>query len=78
MKFLNSIYGSWLKVALTAILTMVLTKGNVYDVTWKECVSAGVLSVLPIIINYLNPRDTRYGKKKKTMRIQQYGYGTNK
>jgi hypothetical protein len=62
MKFLNSIYGSWLKIVLTAILTMVITKGNIYEVTLEECISAAVISVLPIIINWLNPHDPRYGK----------------
>ena len=62
MKFLNSIYGSWLKIFLSAILTMVIAKGDIYMVTLKECISAGIISVLPIIINYLNPHDTRYGK----------------
>jgi hypothetical protein len=63
MKFLNSIYGSWLKLALTAILTMVITKGNIYEVTLEECISAAVISILPIIINFLNPHDPRYGNK---------------
>lgn len=62
MKFLNSIYGSWLKVFLSAILTMVIAKGDIYMVTLKECISAGIISILPIIINYLNPLDKRYGK----------------
>ena len=62
MKFLNSIYGSWLKIFLSAILTMVIAKGDIYLVTLKECISAGIISVLPIIINYLNPHDKRYGK----------------
>lgn len=62
MKFLNSIYGSWLKVALTAILTMIITKGNIYEVTLEECISAAVISILPIIVNFLNPHDKRYGK----------------
>jgi hypothetical protein len=64
MKFLNSIYGSWLKVALTAILTMIITKGNIYEITLEEVISAGVISILPIIINWLNPNDTRYGTNK--------------
>ena len=64
MKFLNSIYGSWLKVALTAILTMIITKGNIYEVTLEEVISAGVISMLPIIVNWLNPHDTRYGTNK--------------
>ena len=64
MKFLNSIYGSWLKLVLTAILTMIITKGNIYEVTLEECISAAVISILPIIINWLNPHDPRYGIKK--------------
>ncbi len=63
MKFLNSIYGSWLKMVLTAILTMIITKGNIYEVTLEECISAAVISILPIIINWLNPHDPRYGNK---------------
>jgi hypothetical protein len=62
MKFLNSIYGSYVKVFLSAILTMILAKGDIYSITLKECISAGVISIIPIIINYLNPNDTRYGK----------------
>ena len=62
MKFLNSIYGSWLKIALTAILTMIITKGNIYEVTLEECISAAVIAILPIIVNFLNPHDKRYGK----------------
>lgn len=64
MKFLNTIYGSWLKVALTAILTMIITKGNIYEVTLEEVISAGVVAMLPIIVNWLNPHDTRYGTNK--------------
>ena len=62
MKFLNSIYGSYVKVFLSAIITMIIAKGDIYLVTLKECFSAGIISILPIIINYLNPNDTRYGK----------------
>lgn len=62
MKFLNTIYGSWVKVFFSAVLTMVIAKGDIYLITLKECFSAGVISILPIIINYLNPNDKRYGK----------------
>jgi len=62
MKFLNSIYGSWLKVFVSAILTMIVMKGNIYLITLKDCLNAGIISILPIIINYLNPHDKRYGK----------------
>jgi hypothetical protein len=64
MKFLNTIYGSWIKVFVSAVLTMVIAKGNIYLITLEECFSAGVISILPIIINYLNPNDNRYGKQK--------------
>ena len=64
MKFLNSIYGSWVKVFLSAVLTMIIAKGNIYLVTLEECISAGIISILPIVINYLNPHDSRYGKQK--------------
>lgn len=63
MKFLNSIYGSWLKLVITAILTMIISKGNIYEVTLEECISAAVISILPIIVNFLNPHDPRYGTK---------------
>jgi len=63
MKFLNSIWGSWLKVALTGILTMIIAKGNIYEIAMQDIISAAVIAILPIIINYLNPHDTRYGKK---------------
>ena len=62
MKFLNSIYGSWAKVFVTAVLTMIMAKGDIFAVTLKEVVSAGIISIMPIIINWLNPKDTRYGK----------------
>lgn len=62
MKFLNTMYGSYIKVFLSAVLTMIIAKGNIYLITLEECISAGVISILPIIINYLNPNDKRYGK----------------
>lgn len=62
MKFLNSIWGSWLKVALTGVLTMIIAKGNIYEIAMQDIISAAVIAILPIIVNYLNPHDTRYGK----------------
>jgi hypothetical protein len=62
LKFLNSIYGSWVKIFLSAILTMIMSKGDIYLITLKDCLNAGIISILPIIINYINPHDKRYGK----------------
>jgi len=36
MKFLNSIYGSWVKVFVSAVLTMIISKGNIYLITIEE------------------------------------------
>jgi len=69
MKFLNTIYGSWLKVFISSVLTTylaLLTQGiNLF--TWnldmvENLLAAGFVSTLPVIINYLNPQDPRYGK----------------
>lgn len=42
---------------------MIVSKGNIYEVTLEECISAAVISILPIIVNWLNPHDPRYGTK---------------
>jgi hypothetical protein len=64
MKFFNTMLGSWLKVVITAILTMAMAKGDIFAITLKECLSAGAISIMPIIINFLNPNDKRYGNKE--------------
>lgn len=71
-KFLNTAYGSWVKVFLTAVLTVYFAELSAgYDLfsmdilMMKKLSTAGVLSLLPIIINALNPLDKRYGKQPK-------------
>ena len=64
MKFFNTMLGSWLKVVITAIVTMAMAKGDIFAITLKECLSAGAISIMPIIINFLNPNDKRYGNKE--------------
>lgn len=68
-EFLNSAFGSWIKVFVAAILGLVLTNLltgiDLFEMNWKSLVSGAVASVLPIIINWLNPSDTRYGKGKE-------------
>jgi hypothetical protein len=54
---------SWLRVFLSAVLTYVLAglaAGTSLD--WKAVGIAGAVAVLPVIINWLNASDTRYGK----------------
>jgi hypothetical protein len=65
--FFNSPAGSWLKAAIVAILSGVLIKLQEGADLWnaaslKELLTIAAVSVIPVIINYLNPQDTRYGK----------------
>lgn len=66
-KFLNTMGGSWLKVFLVAVLVeWQLLGADLWALnadTLKHLANAGAIALLPIIINYLNPSDPRYGKK---------------
>jgi len=59
--------GSWLKVFLVAVLVeWQLLGADLWALnadTLKHLANAGVIALLPIIVNYLNPTDPRYGKK---------------
>jgi len=61
-------FGSYLKVFLTVVLSQYLAMGiGIFDLdaeSVKTLVSAGIASMIPVIINSLNPNDTRYGKNK--------------
>ena len=69
MNKLNTIYASWLKVFASAVLGAYLIElqngTNLFS--WnlemvESLLTVGVASTLPIIINWLNPSDTRYGR----------------
>lgn len=66
-KFLNSIIGSWLKVFAVAVLVeWQLIGADLWALnvdTLKHLANAGLIALLPIVINYLNPSDPRYGNK---------------
>ncbi len=59
---------SWLKVfgasVLTAFLTIVTaTQALPTNVeAWTGILIAGLVAVIPVIINWLDPNDTRYGR----------------
>ena len=57
---------SWLKVFLSSTLTLVVVAGDIWHLDFKQLLSASIISTLPVIINFLNPNDTRYGKGSKT------------
>jgi hypothetical protein len=63
----RTVLASWLRVFGAALLTAFLidlTQGGSLDVfsNWGTWVVAGLVSVLPVIINWLNPNDPRYGR----------------
>ena len=57
---------SWLKVFAATVLSMFLADGgDVFAVDWADLrtwIAAGVASVLPLIITWLDPSDTRFGR----------------
>lgn len=59
----KAVLASWVKVFLAAVLTAWLaglTSGGAID--WRALLIAGAVAVLPVIINWLNPNDNRYGR----------------
>jgi len=68
--FLNTMFGAWLKVFFTVILTQYLAMGlSIFEMDYnsvKILVSSALASSIPVIINALNPNDPRYGKMKTT------------
>ena len=64
MKFLNTAAASWLKVFATAVLLLVVANGSVRGLDYWHVLDAALISTLPVIINALNPTDTRYGRTK--------------
>ena len=52
---------SWLKIFLAAVLTAVLTSIGTGEWYWETILFAGLVSVLPVIINWLSTSDPRYG-----------------
>lgn len=70
--FSNTPLASWIKVFTTVIfsevVSSIVTKHNIFswDLSmWENIISSALLSMLPVICNYLNPNDPRYGIKAK-------------
>ena len=59
---------SWVVVFVATILTLFLADGaDVFAVDMsdlKAWVAAAVAAVVPLVLNWLNPKDTRYGIKE--------------
>lgn len=66
--FLSTPVGSFLKVFVSIVLGAALADLSGLESFeglldgWQGWVIAGLSSALPVIINYLNPADPRYGK----------------
>lgn len=60
--------GSAAKVFVSIVLSMAIadfvSKGSINFGAWQTWVIAGLASAIPVVINWLNPQDTRYGKTK--------------
>jgi hypothetical protein len=67
MKDFFNIFLSWVKLFLYSSLVQVvffLVKfKSLTTMDWDSVISAGLIAVLPVIINYLNPNFTGYGNK---------------
>ncbi len=69
-KFLNTPFASWLKVAISAILgysLVVINDPEQIFFSFETLKGMGIVcstAVFPMIINYLNQADPRYGKHK--------------
>ena len=59
---------SWIKVFVSTVLTLFVVDGaDVFAVDASDLklwIAAALAAVIPLVINYLNPRDTRYGTKE--------------
>jgi membrane protein implicated in regulation of membrane protease activity len=54
----KAMIASWIKVFLSAVLTA-MGSGDWY---WQTLLFAGLVAVLPVIKNWLDESDPRYGK----------------
>ena len=64
--FLNTPYGSFLKVFLAAIFVFVIKHGSIWGLDLKQALDAATMAVIPVAINFFNPADTRYGMGSTT------------
>jgi hypothetical protein len=56
---------SWLRVFLAALITATLVDiadGGLDGINWEAILIAGIVAVGPVVVNWLNSRDPRYGR----------------
>lgn len=63
---MNPMLKSWIKVFAATVLSLFLVDGgDVFGVDWADLrtyLAAGVASVLPLVITWLDPTDPRFGR----------------
>jgi hypothetical protein len=63
---MNAMMKSWVKVFAATVLSLFLADGgDVFGVDWSDLrtyLAAGIASVLPLVITWLDPTDTRFGR----------------
>lgn len=63
---MNPMLKSWVKVFAATVLSLFLVDGgDVFGVDWADLrtyLAAGVASVLPLVITWLDPTDPRFGR----------------
>lgn len=72
-KWLSTPVGSWAKVFLAAFIGQLLYAFvhdgiSIFDVNiemLEKALTSAVVAILPVVINALNPADTRYGNGSK-------------
>lgn len=61
----QAVFWSWLRVFLAAagaVLLADVVDGGFSGIDWEAIGIAGVAAAGPVILNWLNPNDPRYGK----------------
>lgn len=62
--FWNSAYGTYVKTAITLAVAFVVQAGSIYGLDWKTLVNVVVMGLATVVINAVNPSDSRYGVTK--------------
>jgi hypothetical protein len=61
----QAVFWSWLRVFAAAAITVLVADvadGGFAGIDWEGIAIAGVVAVGPVILNWLNPNDPRYGR----------------
>ena len=65
---MNAMLKSWVKVFAATILSLFLADGgDVFSMDMGDLrvyLAAGVAAILPLVITWLDPSDTRFGRNK--------------